>query len=90
MQCTNVKVSVALLAITCIASVAPAADTACTQGAYAADNGGDYVVVVPLPDPKAPGQRYLFRDGRRGSTADDDAPLTCATNAVTNGRAQKL
>jgi pimeloyl-ACP methyl ester carboxylesterase len=35
-----------------------------------------------MPDPKAPGQRYLFRDGRRGSTADDNAPLTCAADAV--------
>jgi pimeloyl-ACP methyl ester carboxylesterase len=40
-------------------------------------------VVVPLPAANAAGQRYLFRDGRRGSTADDGAPLTCAADAVT-------
>jgi uncharacterized protein len=82
MQGTSVRVLRTLLAVTCIAPIAPAAAAACKQGAYGADNG-DYVVVVPLPDAKAPGQRYLFRDGRRGSTADDSAPLTCAAGAVT-------
>ena len=70
-----------LAALTCI-SLAPSAHAACNQGAYVS-NRGDYVVVVPLPDPQAPGQRYLFRDGRRGSTSDDKAPLTCAGDAVT-------
>lgn len=71
----------ARLVLTCIALLAPSAHAACNQGAYAYD-GGDYVVVVPLPDPPAPGQRYMFRDGRRGSTADDNAPLKCAGDAV--------
>jgi pimeloyl-ACP methyl ester carboxylesterase len=60
----------------------PVARAACKQGAFASSTG-DYVVVVPLPDPTAAGQRYLFRDGRRGSTADASAPLACADNAVT-------
>jgi pimeloyl-ACP methyl ester carboxylesterase len=63
-------------------TTAAAAQVACKQGAYASSTG-DYVVVVPLPDPTAAGQRYLFRDGRRGSTADAGAPLTCAGDAVT-------
>jgi hypothetical protein len=33
-------------------------------------------------DPHSAGQRYLFRDGRRGSTADDNAPIACADDAV--------
>ena len=70
-----------IAALTGIALLAPSANAACNQGAYVSD-GGDYVVVVPLPDTPAAGQRYLFRDGRRGSTADDNAPLTCVADAV--------
>src|SRR5687767_4284972 len=69
----------ALIWITCHAATA---HSACKQGVYSSDSG-DYVVVVPLPDPKASGQRYLFRDGRRGNTADSGAPLTCEANQVT-------
>ena len=72
----------ATIALACIVSCTPAVHAACNQGAYAS-GGGDYVVVVPLPDPNAMGQRYLFRDGRRGSTADAGAPLTCAADSVT-------
>ena len=82
MQRTHVGHARTLFAIIFIASIASPAHAACKQGAYAAKDG-DYVVVVPLPDPQAAGQRYLFRDGRRGSTADNDAPLTCDANAVT-------
>jgi pimeloyl-ACP methyl ester carboxylesterase len=72
----------ATIALACIVSCTPAVHAACNQGAYAS-SGGDYVVIVPLPDPNAAGQRYLFRDGRRGSTADAGAPLTCAADSVT-------
>lgn len=82
-----------LLALTAIASLPSAAHAACEQGAYVADRGGDSVVVVPMPDPQAPGQRYLFRDGRRGSTSDDNAPLACVGDAVeikkTNGGTER-
>jgi pimeloyl-ACP methyl ester carboxylesterase len=70
------------LALTALALLAPAAHAACEKGVYAADRSGDYVVVVPMPDPQAPGQRYLFGDGRRGSTTDDNAPLTCVGDGV--------
>jgi pimeloyl-ACP methyl ester carboxylesterase len=68
----------------CLALFAPGvfAATACKQGAYGTRDG-DFVVVVPLPNAQAAGQRYLFRDGRRGSTADPDAPVTCLADAVT-------
>ena len=72
----------ATIALAYLAICAPATYAACNPGAFASSNG-DYVVVVPLPAANAAGQRYLFRDGRRGSTADDDAPLTCAADAVT-------
>lgn len=64
-----------------VAMFAPLAHAACNQGAYVSDRG-DYVVVVSLPDPQIAGQRYLFGDGRRGSTADDNAPVTCTADAV--------
>lgn len=70
-----------VVALTGVALLAPSAHAACEQGAYASDRG-DYVVVVPLPDPSATAQRYLFRDGRRGSTAEDNAPLTCTADTV--------
>ena len=49
---------------------------ACEPGAYGAGDG-DFVVVVNVPNMPPPGQRYLFRDGRRGSTADADSPARC-------------
>lgn len=67
----------------CLALFASSAHAdACKQGAYGPGNG-DFIVVVPLPNAQAAGQRYLFRDGRRGSTADADAPVTCLSDAVT-------
>lgn len=78
---TTVKARAVVAALTGVALFAPSAHAACNQGAYASDRG-DYVVVVPLPGPQAVGQRYLFRDGRRGSTADDNAPLVCGGDAV--------
>jgi len=54
---------------------------ACEPGAYGAGDG-DFVVVVSVPNMPPPGQRYLFRDGRRGSTADDGAPVRCEGGAA--------
>lgn len=71
-----------LFALTALALLAPTAHAACEKGVYVADRGGEYVVVVPMPDPQAPGQRYLFGDGRRGNTTDDNAPLTCVGDGV--------
>jgi uncharacterized protein len=53
----------------------------CPPGAYGSDDG-DFVVVVPLPNVPPPGQRYLFRDGRRGSTVDAGSPAVCANGAM--------
>lgn len=72
---------IGVLALMGVALFASSAHAACNQGAYASDRG-DYVVVVTL-DSQPQGLRYLFRDGRRGNTADDNAPVTCAADAVT-------
>jgi len=70
-----------LVGLTFVASLCSSAYARCDQGAYVSDRG-DFVVVVSLPDPQAAGQRYLFRDGRRGNTADENAPLACVADGV--------
>ena len=60
-------------------ALAPLAQAACKQGVYGSPT--DFVVIVPLPNaPQA--QRYQFLDGRRGSTADSGAPLTCTEDGA--------
>ncbi len=53
----------------------------CRPGAYASDNG-DFVVLSNVASIPPPGLRYMFRDGRRGSTQSKDAPLFCLADAV--------
>lgn len=67
-----------LASVSCLSSNALAA---CEPGAYGTGDG-NFVVVVNVPNMPPPGQRYLFRDGRRGSTADDDSPVRCEGAAV--------
>jgi pimeloyl-ACP methyl ester carboxylesterase len=80
-----------LLAFTAAASM-PVRSAMCEPGAYGTGNG-DFVVVVSIPQIPPPGQRYLFRDGRRGSTADASSPVACDEGAVTvreaDGRSQR-
>jgi pimeloyl-ACP methyl ester carboxylesterase len=76
------KASSAFAGLLCVTLFSPAVQAGCKQGAYVSDQD-DYVVVGPLPNSQSPGQRYLFRDGRRGSTAEDNAPITCMDDAVT-------
>lgn len=54
---------------------------ACAPGAYGPGDG-DFVVVVPAESIPAPGLRYLFRDGRRGSTLEAGSPVTCVGDAI--------
>lgn len=60
------------------ASPATTAGTAsmCTPGVYVGGDGAA-LVVVPLEGLAPPAQRYLFVDGRRGSTTDADGPVRC-------------
>jgi pimeloyl-ACP methyl ester carboxylesterase len=48
----------------------------CEPGTYGV-LGEDFVALAPVDSIPAPGLRYLFRNGRRGSTLDADAPLRC-------------
>jgi hypothetical protein len=41
------------------------------------------VVIGPALSAPAMGQRYLFRDGRRGATADPGSPVVCADDLAT-------
>jgi pimeloyl-ACP methyl ester carboxylesterase len=67
-----------------------AAAAQCPTGAYGRGQDGDFVVATSVPSIPAPGQRYLFRDGRRGSTLDADAPVRCTEQGmrVTDADAQ--
>jgi uncharacterized protein len=75
-----------------LAACMPVHSAMCEPGAYGSGNG-DFVVVVSIPQIPAPGQRYLFRDGRRGSTADVSSPVACDESAVmvreAEGRSQR-
>jgi len=62
----------------CTADVA----ATCATGPYGAGGDGDFVVVVSVPSIPAPGQRYLFRDGRRGSTLEEGGPARCAAGEM--------
>lgn len=66
----------------CFAGLLPAVATAaCLPGAYG-PGSGEFVVVVPASWIPEPGQRYLFRDGRTGSTLEADAAATCVDGTV--------
>nr|WP_255783869.1 alpha/beta hydrolase [Lysobacter chinensis] len=58
----------------------------CPTGPYgpgaAAAVDGDVVVVYSVPGLAPPGQRYLFVDGRRGSTVADDGVVRCTADGL--------
>lgn len=57
-------------------SATPTLAQPCQAGTYTAP-GGDFIVLVKSPAVPAPGLRYLFRDGRRGTTSEAAAPFAC-------------
>ena len=61
---------------------AAAAAAECPTGAYGSGHDGDFVVATSVPSIPAPGQRYLFRDGRRGSTLEADSPVRCTADGM--------
>jgi uncharacterized protein len=66
-----------IIAVTLMVAVVPVvAAEVCEPGAYGSGKG-DFVVVVSLPQIPLPGERFLFQDGRRGSTADASSPVAC-------------
>lgn len=63
-------------------SAAPlAAKDLCRPGIYGAAE--DAFVVLGAASSLGPGQRYLFPDGRRGSTAEAEAAVTCEGDIAT-------
>ncbi len=81
----------AALALVAVGAAATA-KAECGAGAYGTGEDAFVVLGAPGATPAA-GQRYLFPDGRRGSTADAGAPVTCrdgvATVAAADGVAQQ-
>lgn len=63
-------------------SVPAFAQSTCVPGTYRADDG-DFVILLKSPAVAAPGLRYQFRDGRRGATNEQAAPLRCDGTQVT-------
>ena len=57
-------------------ALAPAAAAECRPGIYGESTDAFMVLGAAAPAPGS-GQRYLFRDGRRGSTASPASPLAC-------------
>lgn len=58
------------------------AEAACRPGVYGADRDAFVVMGAVVPAPGS-GQRYLFRDGRRGSTAAAGSPVACDADVAT-------
>lgn len=60
----------------------PAGAAPCQPGVFGESPERFVVIGAPLPAPGA-GQRYLFLDGRRGSTASAQSPVACDSNVAT-------
>ena len=73
--------AVALAAALALVLSPGAAHAACEPGAYRAEDG-DFVVVTNSRNSSQPGQRYVFRDGRRGGVDDAGGLVSCAGNAA--------
>lgn len=58
------------------------ASAECLPGVYSQGGPSQSVVVVPSPAVPKPGMRYLFVDGRRGSTAEPGASVACESGRV--------
>lgn len=66
---------------------------ACQRGVYGTDQNNFVVLGASVGAPTS-GQRYLFRNGTRGSTGDAKSPISCAADVVTyrspDGQVQRL
>ena len=74
-------------------AVTPASEhPICRPGVYGAGPDAFVVLGAAVPAP-ASGQRYLFPDGRRGSTSSPGAPVTCvdevASPTLADGKPQR-
>jgi uncharacterized protein len=66
------------------AMISLATQAACRQGVYG--SGSEIVAIVPDSNAGPSSHRYLFLDGRRGSTTDAAAPLKCSAGSVSIDR----
>ena len=84
---------VATLSIVSIMLASQAAHAECRPGVYGEREDAFVVIGAPVPAP-ASGQRYLFRDGRRGATGEFDSPVSCDNDVATvtqpDARTQRL
>jgi pimeloyl-ACP methyl ester carboxylesterase len=70
-----------LCGVLVLASCGAMGANTCPTGAFASAAGG-IVVFSPVPTIPAPGLRYLFLDGRRGSTLDSEPIVRCKGSSV--------
>jgi pimeloyl-ACP methyl ester carboxylesterase len=63
-------------------AIRPVDAAQCEPGVYGQSQEGFVVIGGPLPGFGA-GQRYLFRDGRRGATVSAQSPVACDSNVAT-------
>jgi uncharacterized protein len=69
-----------LLLSSAVTAPLTAAAAPCKPGVYRASDN-EFVVMGAAANPSA--QRYLFRDGRRGSTGVPESPVACDSNVAT-------
>jgi hypothetical protein len=68
-----------MLGIVMASASKPVGAAPCEPGVYGRGQEGFVVIGLPLPG-NIGGQRYLFRDGRRGATAAAQSPVACDSN----------
>ena len=71
-----------ILALLLACALPAGAGAACQRGVYGVDQE-NFVVLGGASAPSATGQRYLWRDGRRGNTGDTDSAIACDADVVT-------
>lgn len=71
-----------LLVVLTAGATPPLAATPCRPGVYGPTQEAFVVIGAALPAPGA-GQRYLFRDGRRGTTSSAQSPVACDADVAT-------
>jgi pimeloyl-ACP methyl ester carboxylesterase len=72
----------AVLALAGVFAAPAGAAAPCQPGVYGEDREAFVVIGSAVPPPGS-GQRYLFRDGRRGSTGAAGSPVACDADVAT-------
>lgn len=77
----SVRLSSLLAALAFAGLWVPISAAECEPGVYGGDRDSFVIIGAALAPPTG-GRRYLFPDGRRGSTADRNALVTCEANVA--------